>query len=84
MNIRDGQEVDSFQPTNESRVVTSGRYWITSANTNNRQKSNLTRTLKIDGYGHAVDVLRDTLETLAQQISDEVQRTPERTGAGGD
>jgi len=73
-------ELDAFHPTSESRVVTSGRYWISSEDTSNRQTFSLTRTLTIDGYAHAVDVLRGMLATLAQQIAGEVQGTPACTG----
>ena len=73
-------EFDAFHPTNDSRVVTSGHYWISSEDASNRQGFNLSRTLTLDGYAHAVDELRGTLESLAQQISDDVQGTPACTG----
>lgn len=69
-------EFDAFHPTNTSRAVTSGRYWVLSKDASSRQAFSLTRTLTSDGYAHAVDVLRGILAELAQQISDEVQRNP--------
>jgi hypothetical protein len=73
-------EFDAFHPTNDSRVVSSGRYWISAENSSDNQAFSLSRTLTTDGYAHAVDVLRDTLKTLAQQISEDIQRNPACTG----
>ncbi len=73
-------EFDAFHPTNNSRVVSSGRYWISSEYSSDSQAFSLSRSLTIDGYAHAVDVLRSTLEELSQQISEDVQGTPACTG----
>lgn len=74
-------EFDAFHPTNDSRVVTSGRYWISSEDGSSRQEFSLSRTLTMDGYAHAVDTLRDMLRTLAERISTDVQEQPACTGA---
>lgn len=74
-------EFDAFHATSESSVMASGRYWIISKDTSDRHAFGLTRTLEVDGYAHAVDVQRGMLETLSQQISDDVQGTPACTGA---
>ena len=76
-------EFDAFHPTSDSRVLTSGRYWVSSEDTSRRHAFNLTRTLTMDGYAHAVDVLRDTLEVLADQISVNVRETSVCNGVGG-
>ncbi len=73
-------EFDAFHPTNNSQVVMSGRYWISSENSSDSQEFSLSRSLTIDGYAHAVDVLRDTLAVLAQQISEDVQGEPACAG----
>lgn len=73
-------EFDAFHPTIESRVVTNGRYWISFGDESRRHAFNLTRTLTMDGYAHAVDVLRSTLASLAQQIAEDVQGAPACTG----
>ena len=73
-------EFDAFHPTNDSRVVSSGRYWISAENSSDNQAFSLSRTLTTDGYAHAADVLRDTLKTLAQQISEDIQGNPACTG----
>ena len=73
-------EFDAFHPTNNSRVVSSGRYWISSEDSSDSQAFSLSHTLTIDGYAHAVDALRSTLELLAQQIAENVQNTPACTG----
>lgn len=65
-------EFDAFHPMSESHVVASGRYWIESSETSDRQAFSLTRTLTVDGYAHAVDELRGLLELLAEQISDDL------------
>lgn len=73
-------EFDAFHPTNQSQVVASGRYRISSELSSERREFSLKRTLTSDGYAHAVDELRSTLEMLAQQISDDVQAIPECVG----
>lgn len=73
-------EFDAFHPTSESQVVTSGRYWVSSGELSNRHDFRLKRTLTVDGYAHAVDVLRGTLDTLAQQIADDVLGLPTCAG----
>lgn len=80
-NCRLRVEFDAFHPMSESRAVASGRYWISSDDTSNRQAFSLTHALTLDGYAHAVDVLRGMLGALAQQISNDVLRTPACTGA---
>ena len=74
-------EFDAFHPTSESRVLTSGRYWISSEGDSTRQEFSFSRTLTRDGYAHAVDALRDMLQTLAEKISANVQEKSTCIGA---
>ena len=63
-------EFDAFHPTYDSRVTVSGRYWFANSSGGSvREDFNLSGRLTDDGYAHAVDVLRDTLAELADQIS---------------
>jgi uncharacterized lipoprotein YmbA len=62
-------EFDGFHATSDSRVVLSGRYWVSSDNGTARQEFALTKTLMVDGYAHAVDALRESLTTLSEQVS---------------
>lgn len=73
-------EFDAFHPTSDSRVVSSGRYWILSGDSSETRTFGMSQTLTIDGYAHAVDALRSTLELLAQQIAGDVRGTPACTG----
>ena len=63
-------EIDAFQPTNDARVVARGRFWIATGNTSSRHNFSFSRSLTVDGYAHAVDRLRETLRSLAEQISE--------------
>lgn len=69
-------EFDAFHPTNDSKAVTSGRYWLVSGDSSQQRQFNLSRTLTRDGYAHAVDTLRGSLQALARQISDDIRQTP--------
>lgn len=66
-------EFDAFHPTNASRAVVKGRYWISSDDGNNRHEFELSRTLTDDGYAHAVDTLRGMLADLAQRIATDIE-----------
>ncbi len=71
-------EFDAFHPTHEARVTVSGRYWISSPGAaDTRQEFNLSGRLTADGYGHSVDVLRDTLAELAVRIADSLPAASE-------
>ena len=76
-------EFDAFHPTADSRVVSRGRYWISSEENSTQFTFALHGSLTIDGYAHSVDELRETLRTLAQQIADEAQRTAPCVHTGG-
>ena len=65
-------EFDKFHATNGSSVVTSGRYWVSSTSTIAKQEFNVTGSLTADGYAHAVEALRGTLDVLATQITDTI------------
>lgn len=62
-------EFDRFHATSNSKVVSSGRYWVTSAKVETRQEFNTSQTLSADGYAHAVEALRVSLASVAAQIS---------------
>ncbi len=62
-------EFDKFHATSQSRVVSSGRYWISSSGSSVKQEFAVNRTLSADGYAHAVEALRRSLGILANQIA---------------
>jgi len=65
-------EFDKFHATSESRVVSSGRYWISSTGLSVKKEFDMVRVLSADGYTHAVEALRELLGTLAMQITDTI------------
>ena len=71
-NCRVRVEFDKFHPTHQSRVVTRGRYWISSSDETVKEEFDTSRTLSVDGYAHAVETLRDSLRTLAERIVETV------------
>ena len=62
-------EFDKFHATSHSRVVSSGRYWVSSSSSSVKQEFAVSRTLSADGYAHAVEALRQSLGILANQIA---------------
>lgn len=73
-------EFDAFHPTSNSRAVARGRFWIVAGDKSSRHAFNISRTLTTDGYAHAVDRLRETLQSLADQVADELRRAAACTG----
>ncbi len=69
-------EFDRFHATSDSRVVSSGRYWVSSPEGSVRGDFHTTRTLSEDGYGHAVEILRQSLGTLAAEIAVTIEDNP--------
>ena len=69
-------EFDKFHATTESRVVSSGRYWISSSQSSLKQEFELFRSLSEDGYAKSVEALRNILETLAREISVAINSGP--------
>ena len=67
-NCRVRVEFDKFHPTHQSRVVSRGRYWISSSGETVKEEFDTFRTLSVDGYAHAVESLRDSLRALAELI----------------
>ena len=67
-------EFDKFHATSDSKVVTTGRYWLHRANSSvvTKKEFNIVKTLSDDGYANAVRQLRTSLGTLALDI---VERT---------
>lgn len=61
-------EFDKFHATSRSSVVNSGRYWLSSGESSVKQEFDLTERLSADGYGHAVEALRQSLRTLSTRI----------------
>jgi len=62
-------EFDKFHATSDSRVVASGRYWVSSGEEIVRQEFAVSQTLSADGYAHAVAALRESLGMVAEKIS---------------
>ncbi len=73
-------EFDKFHATDQSRVVSSGRYWVSSSDANIKQEFAVTQSLSADGHAHAVAALRRSLRTLATQIIDSVESNPQCSG----
>ncbi len=65
-------EFDKFHATDRSRVVSSGRYWISSSESEVKREFDLGETLYADGHAHAVAALRQTLRLLATQITEAI------------
>lgn len=66
-------EFDKFHATDRSRVVSSGRYWISSSDSDLKQEFAVTQTLSADGHANAVAALRRSLGILAAQITDTIE-----------
>lgn len=66
-------EFDRFHATDRSRVVASGRYWLSSSAPGVRQEFDVTETISRDGYAQAVTALRKALRTLATQIARSIE-----------
>jgi uncharacterized lipoprotein YmbA len=73
-------EFDKFHATDRSRVVSSGRYWISSSGSDVRQEFEVTLTLSADGHANAVAALRRSLGTLATQITDTIESSSQCSG----
>ena len=73
-------EFDKFHATDQSRVVSSGRYWVSSSDANIKQEFAVTQTLSVDAHAYAVAALRRSLRTLATQITDSVESNPQCSG----
>jgi uncharacterized lipoprotein YmbA len=73
-------EFDKFHATDRSRVVSSGRYWISSADSDVRQEFDVTESISADGHAHAVAALRRSLGTLATQITDTIESNSQCSG----
>ena len=70
-------EFDKFHATSRSSVVNSGRYWLSSGESSVKQEFDLTERLSADGYGHAVEALRQSLRTLATRIVETIDSNPQ-------
>ncbi len=69
-------EFDRFHATDESSVVSSGRYWVASSEASIGREFHIANSLSADGYGHAVETLRQSLGTLAAKIAATVESDP--------
>ncbi len=74
-------EFDKFHATDRSRVVSSGRYWVSSSDSEVKQEFEVTQTLSADGHANAVAALRRSLRTLATQITDTIESNSQCSGA---
>lgn len=63
---------EQFTVTNQNETVISGFYTIESNANNNKQREktffDIRQTLTKDGYNHAVETFKYSLNTLAKQI----------------
>ena len=74
-------EFDRFHATGDSRVVSSGRYWLVSLGDSAsndlpdaRYEFSVSRPLSADGYAHAVQVLRESLNVVAEKINGHIDK----------
>ena len=65
-------EFDRFHTSDDGQVLASGRYWLDSANGEQRQEFDVSRRLANGGYANAVSALRDALNSLAEDIGSEI------------
>ncbi len=73
-------EFDKFHATDRSRVVSSGRYWVSSSDSDVKQEFETTQTLSADGHANAVAALRRSLATLAMQITNTIESNSQCSG----
>ena len=73
-------EFDKFHATDRARVVSSGRYWVSSSDSDVRQEFEVTQTLSADGHAYAVAALRRSLGTLATQITATIESNSQCSG----
>ena len=66
-------EFDKFHVTDRSRVVSSGRYWISASETVVKREFDLDETLYGDGYAQAVAALRQSLKKLSTGIAESIE-----------
>lgn len=78
-------ELEHFHATDTSRVVSSGRYWLSLSDPNVTENKKLTTSsqpfffeseLNQDGYAHAVEKLRTLINSLAKQIERDIAALP--------
>jgi uncharacterized lipoprotein YmbA len=70
-------EFDKFHATDRARVVSSGRYWVSSSDSSVKQEFDVTERLSSGGYDNAVTALRRSLGTLAAQITGTIESNPQ-------
>ncbi len=73
-------EFDKFHATDRSRVVSSGRYWVSSSDSDVKQEFETTQTLSADGHANAVAALRRSLGKLATQITNTIESNSQCSG----
>ncbi len=66
-------EFDALHPTDRATTETRGRFWLISTTQSNRVEFDISKRLTDDGYGHAVDKLRESLEALSLSIAQVVR-----------
>ena len=63
--------IDQFHPTDQSRVILAGQYWIYQKKKLLARRSfALQNTLQENGYPHAVDSMRQIVKQLAAQLAE--------------
>jgi uncharacterized lipoprotein YmbA len=73
-------EFDKFHATDQSRVVSSGRYWVSSPDSGVKHEFEVTQTLSADGHANAVAALRRSLGALATQITNTIESNSQCSG----
>jgi len=70
-------EIDNFFPSEQGKVILSGRYWLTTSGSKVNKKLykkyeyefNFTQNINADGYSQAVKQMLDLLEQLSKEIN---------------
>lgn len=83
-NCRLRIEFDKFHATDRSTVVSAGRYWLLAGDSETREEFAISERLYADGHAHAVSALRQSLKTLATDMSEVIRSecAPAEPGPG--
>ena len=71
-------QFDHFITTDRSKVIASGKYWLVAGNEQTQTMEysfNMDKTLRLDGYPHAVSQLRHILFSLSEEIATRVSES---------
>ncbi|MEW9799221.1 PqiC family protein [Alteromonas sp. CYL-A6] len=69
--------IDDFIPTWQGEVILKGAFTLVSPDgQHTTQTFDYRKDLREDGFAHSVEMMRDVLDSLAQQISRQLKQTP--------